>query len=204
MKNRHLHQIKHLKVVDIYFWVCLPICGWTEQLTRKFLMYSYFRCHSFTCHAGSHPLQAQYVPHKSLTNPTISHTNNSASSAFLSIYPIFSIIFDNPCNCWRDVLLANVYLFGVGNKGIQLSHGLRPTPLLPSPPCLPSPVAPPWPSQPRRRPPPGHDPPGENKWDPSFHCKKLGNLFEIRPHCFGGEGVLIGVQNGHTKCSSHI
>ena len=27
---------------------------------------------------------------------------------------------------------------------------------------------------------------------------------EIRPHRFGGEGVLIGVQNGHTKCSSHI
>ena len=26
----------------------------------------------------------------------------------------------------------------------------------------------------------------------------------IRPHRFGGEGVLIGVQYGHTKCSSHI
>ena len=27
---------------------------------------------------------------------------------------------------------------------------------------------------------------------------------EIRPHRFGGEGVLIGVQFGYTKCSSHI
>ena len=27
---------------------------------------------------------------------------------------------------------------------------------------------------------------------------------KIRPHRFGGEGVLIGVQFGYTKCSSHI
>ena len=29
-------------------------------------------------------------------------------------------------------------------------------------------------------------------------------LAPIRPHRFGGEGVLIGVQFGYTKCSSHI
>ena len=29
-------------------------------------------------------------------------------------------------------------------------------------------------------------------------------MTQIRPHRFGGEGVLIGVQFGYAKCSSHI